>query len=467
MSCNSPSDIKVIKRVAAQHETWQEAVKAISKALGRTETRWSIKHALSMAQEKTLGKLLKVSNKTPPAWCTDQTFAKIKSVAAECVSKSQVAEAVSKIIGRPVSYNAIDTAVSRNFNVTLYSLLNKSISTPSDMLAKRALQDRADRAEAQLQQVLDELKDANRRQDFLDTISVNAPPRILPREKKSGLREMSFCVLASDWHVEETVDPEQVAGRNEYSLEIAKKRIRRLFDGIVWNVEHQRASKRIAIRDGVLWLGGDHMSGYIHEELIEGNALSPIETVIWLKPLICDGIHTILERLDLASLMIPCSHGNHGKTAQGKPKIATAPENNFEWLMFHQIRDTFKDDKRVRFEITRSAHQYVDVYGRTIHFHHGDSLKYSGGVGGLGIPLLKAVPAWNDVRRADLHCVGHWHQQRDYRSVLVNGSLIGYGPYSSWIRAPFEEPMQTMFYMDKVRGRSMVTDLWVEESRKT
>jgi hypothetical protein len=265
--------------------------------------------------------------------------------------------------------------------------------------------------------------------------------------------------------VEEHVDPEAIAYRNEYNLTIAEQRIERFFNSIAWNIEHHRASKRIAINDLVLWLGGDLMSGYIHEELEESNELSPTETILWLLPRLKAGLHMLQESLGLASITVPCSYGNHGRTTK-KPRISTGPQNSFEWLMYHNLARELADEKRIGFEITKSAHQYVETYGRTIHFHHGDDLNYQGGVGGLGIPLLKAVPVWKDIHDADVHCIGHWHQLRDYGVAVVNGSLVGYGPYSQRIRAPFETPQQAMFYMDSARGKCMLTSLWVDDKAK-
>ena len=317
---------------------------------------------------------------------------------------------------------------------------------------------------ATIKTLVEQIREAKSRQAFIDAIAKNkGTPKILPRERTSGLREMTAVVLASDWHVEEPVLPESVAGRNEYNLTIADKRVKRFFDGIIWNFEHHRASKRLVIRDLVLWLGGDLMTGFIHEELMEGNALSPTETIRWLLPRLRDGIHTLLETLDLTHIEIPCSYGNHGRTT-AKPRVSTGYANSFEWLMYHSLADAFRDEPRVHFEITNSPHQYVEVYNRTLHFHHGDSLKYMGGVGGLGIPLLKAVPQWNSVRFAEYHNVGHFHQLIDFGPAMCNGSLIGFGGYSQHIRAAFEEPAQAMYFVDKTRGKCLVTKLWVSGS---
>ena len=276
---------------------------------------------------------------------------------------------------------------------------------------------------------------------------------------------MTPIVLASDWHVEELVLPEQIAYRNEYNLQIAERRIRRFFNSIIWFVEHHRASGRISIRDLVLWLGGDLMTGYIHEELVESNQLSPSGTIRWLLPRLCNGITTLLEVLQLDGMVVPCSFGNHGRTTP-KRRVSTGADNSFEWLMYCSLADQFKNDPRVRFEITKSAHQYVEVYGRTVHFHHGDEVNYQGGVGGIGIPLKKAVPAWNQIRHAEVHCIGHHHQLLDFGRAVVNGSLIGYNSYAQSIRAEFERPQQLMFFMDKERGKCLKTELWVESENE-
>lgn len=337
---------------------------------------------------------------------------------------------------------------------------------PVDPVERAERRDRIGQLTAERDELVERLREANARQRFIDAVAANRePPRIWPRERTSGMREMTAIVLGSDWHVEEPVDPAAIANRNEYNLAIAERRIRRLFEAIIWEVEHHRASGRIALRDMVLWLGGDLYSGYIHEELVESNELSPVEAVRWLVPMLRDGIATVLETLSLERLIVPCSHGNHGRTTH-KPRISSGYANSFDWLLYHWLADAFGSDPRVTFEITPSAHQYVEVYGRTIHFHHGDDLKYQGGVGGLGIPLLKRVPVWDRIREADLHCIGHWHTLRDYGRAIVNGSLIGYNSYAQRIGVEPEDPAQTLFFFDSRRGKSMLTPLWVEKPSK-
>lgn len=312
-----------------------------------------------------------------------------------------------------------------------------------------------------LKSLTEQLHDARERVSFVEAVRDNVrPPVVLPRERVSGIRELTGVALFSDWHVEENVDPESIGGLNEYTLDIADHRIEKLINSCCWTVEHHRSDGHLAIRDMVVWLGGDLMSGYIHEELEETNQLSPTETILWLQKRIRDAIYTILERLQLETLTVVCSYGNHGRTTK-RTRIQSGYANSFEWLMYNILAEEFRHEPRVRFEITRSSHQYVEVYGKLLRFHHGDEVEYKGGVGGLSVPMLKSIMRWDIARRADVYNFGHFHQLTDLGRAVVNGSLIGFNPYAQKIQASPEPPQQAMYFMDSKRGKCMTTALWV------
>jgi hypothetical protein len=370
---------------------------------------------------------------------------------------------IAAVVKAPVTVNSVEKAFRRMGEPTPTSFCKPPEVHPVERLEMR---EQTSTERKQIDQLARELREANARQDFLERMrSHEAPPSIIRRERTSNLREMTAVVGASDWHVEETVDPEAIAFRNKYNLEIAGQRIERFFNGIAWNIEHHRASRLIVIHDLVLWLGGDLMSGYIHEELIENNQLSPTETILWLLPRLNGGLRMLRERLGI-NVVVPCSYGNHGRTTH-KPRISSGPQNSYEWLMYHNLSRELADDKGIRFEITKSAHQYVQVYDKTLHFHHGDDVKFAGGVGGITIPLKKRIPSWDLIRRADYHHIGHFHQYNDFGRTVANGSLIGYGPYSQRIGAEIEEPQQFMYLLDSERGKCQSTPLWVGERART
>lgn len=329
---------------------------------------------------------------------------------------------------------------------------------PIERVVKREDQDRL---RAEHKDLVARLREAEERQVFLDHLGKPAREVVIKaRERKSGIREGMAVAMASDWHVEEYVPRRADTAGNFYDLTVADKRVTRYFEGLGWLIEAQRHS--FAIRDLMLWLGGDLITGYLRDENLEENELSPVQAISWLKPRLCAGINHLLEKLQLERIVIPCSHGNHGRTTE-KRSIATGAKNSYEWLLYQWLADHYRDEKRVQFITDESNHQYATAYDFNLHFHHGDEIKYQGGVGGIAVPLMKAVAGWNDVRRCHYHHMGHWHQYVDYNNVTVNGSLIGYNAYAMSIRAPYEPPQQAFYVLDSKRGKTAKFPIWVGE----
>ena len=269
--------------------------------------------------------------------------------------------------------------------------------------------------------------------------------------------EAVAIAMASDWHVEETVEATSVNGLNEYRLPIAKTRIEKFFSTIARLTEIERHGAKID--DLILWLGGDLMSGLIHEELAESNSKTPTQVILWLQDRIADGLATLKPHFK--RILIPTSYGNHGRTTQ-KPRHATGAAHSYEWLLYRILEGRFHDDQQIEWQIADSYFNFMTVYDRRLRFHHGDGLKFQGGIGGLTIPTEKAIASWNkSPNRADLDLFGHWHQYQQSRHWLCNGSLIGYNAYALSIKASFEPPTQTYFLLDKKRGRTMTAPIYL------
>lgn len=283
---------------------------------------------------------------------------------------------------------------------------------------------------------------------------------IEPRERTSHLSEATPLVLASDWHIEEEVRPEQVADRNRYNLEISKRRMARFFEAVRWTINHQR--QVFKVRDTVMWLGGDIITNYLHDDNIETNLLAPVEAVAYAHASISDGIRFLLQDDDLERLVIPCNDGNHGRLTD-KIHSASRIENSIEWLLYYQLQREFRDEPRVQFILPTSSFTFFEVYGRTIRFTHGDRFNYSGGIGGITIPLMRALARWETVRRASLTCMGHWHQRICLPDVMVNASLIGFNSFAMDIGARFEAPSQSLRMLEPRRFCSTDVPLWVSE----
>lgn len=295
-----------------------------------------------------------------------------------------------------------------------------------------------------------------RERDASIQFGVKRVERIIPMPS-SGKSEATAVVLCSDWHIEERVVSGTVSGLNEYNLEIAQQRAEKFWRTTARMIHIYK--RDIPIKNIVVWLGGDFLSGNIHEELLETCELPPVEAAILAQDWLASGITYLLEHTD-CNLEIPCSVGNHSRiTAQ--TRVSTEQGNSLELFVYHALANHFRGNKRVHFILPEGYHTYVKVYDKTLRFHHGHGTKYQGGVGGIFIPAFKSISQWNKGRVADLDCFGHWHSAKDGGNFVLNGSLIGYNAYALSIKADFEKPRQLFFLMDSQRGKTLTCPIIV------
>ncbi len=282
----------------------------------------------------------------------------------------------------------------------------------------------------------------------------------LPRCKSRGV---AAVVPATDWHVEERVSLEATNGKNEFDLEIAEDRIKRFYQKILRLIDWQnRLAPVVEIWHPLL---GDLLSGYIHEELMETNSLSPTEACVFLQEMICSGIDFWLKKTKLP-IYIPTCVGNHGRTTP-KKRIKTSHQNSFEHLLYMTLAKYYAKNRRVHWRIGNGYHNTVEIMGRKVRLHHGDNLRYQGGVGGISIPVNKAVAAWDRVETVDFDIFAHWHTfLANYPKWVACGSLMGFSEYSLSIKAEYQAPTQTFIVIDRNFGMTLATPVFITESAR-
>ena len=309
--------------------------------------------------------------------------------------------------------------------------------------------------------LIDRVDQAERERDVaLDIIGTPIQTVKITASKKPEMSEATAFMVASDWHVEEEVDPETVLGKNSYNLEEAERRAKLFFvNGMRLLNIFQRD---VHIEHLVIPLLGDFFSNNIHEELMEINQLSPSDAIQFVETLLVSGIEYVLKDKSIKKLTLVCHSGNHGRATQ-KKRHATQEGNSWEAYMYHHLEMYFKDNLRVNVHTTKSYYSILEVYDYKIRFHHGDNMRYGGGVGGLTIPVNKAIAQWDKLHQVDLDVFGHFHQFMDGGKFISNGSLIGYNAYAMSIKAGFEPPKQAMFLIDKKRFKTFVAPILFTE----
>lgn len=237
--------------------------------------------------------------------------------------------------------------------------------------------------------------------------------------------------LLGDVHAEENVERDVVLGINEYNPDICRQRMDKYFQELLKIVNHKR--KNYKIDTLILGLLGDMISGYIHEDLQESNFMSPTEAVMFVKELLVSGIKFLADNGEFSKIVIPCAKGNHGRTTK-KKRFSTAYKNSYEWMMYHDLKQTFKSFEgyeHVEFVIPKSEFTYVESFDKKLLFSHGDHFGFAGGVGGFQVPLRRWALNQQMVQHFDMAFIGHWHQVLNpTENVWVNGSVVGHTPYA-------------------------------------
>ena len=288
------------------------------------------------------------------------------------------------------------------------------------------------------------------RADALVSLQGVKPARQKAVSKKVQKHDATMVVLLSDIHCEEVVRPETVNGLNAFDLDVCEARLAELQERFFTMLTHERELTRI--ERVVLWLGGDLISGMIHPELAEENSLHPLAAIRWVGERLRGFIDAVSE--NAREVVIATSCGNHGRTTE---KLRTnEADTSYEHHLYLTMRAA-ETKHNVRWQVGEGHLNYLDLDGFRIRFCHGHAVRYQGGIGGIHVPLNKAIAAWDATERADLTCLGHWHQFSWGRSgrYVSNGSVIGHSAYAVRIKASYEPPCQAAIVID--HGRREVT----------
>jgi hypothetical protein len=255
----------------------------------------------------------------------------------------------------------------------------------------------------------------------------------------------------SDWHVAEVVDPTKVNRLNAYNPEIARERAHKCANSTVRLWRHIR--KSYSVDSMVLFLGGDFITGYLHDELTQTNAMAPVEETRFASQLLSEALTLIASEKSIKNLRIVGIRGNHGRTTK-KMQFKNDYETSYESWLYWGLQEKFHDGKRILFDVPKSDIHVVDVTpSYRLRLYHGHQIKYNDGVGGLTIPLNKWQSKQDRIASANFNMMGHYHTYSIPNSTtILNGALKGFDEYAASHGFPFQEPLQTFALLDVERG---------------
>jgi transposase-like protein len=262
-----------------------------------------------------------------------------------------------------------------------------------------------------------------------------------PPERKGG--RSIFIAHTSDVHAGEVISPGEIDGINAYDIDICRDRMKRYFEAVCTIAPRWLHGSEC---DGVLLtMGGDLISGDIHDELTRTNDLTSHEQVAAVIEIYAAGIAMLREVF--GAVHVVAVPGNHGRTTV-KPTAKLAARLSYDILAASMLRARISDPA-VTWQIATGADVVVPLYGRNLLVTHGDRIGTAGGMGFAGpeLPIIRGAhkirqQAQSVRRLIDLILMGHYHTSTAVRGVLANGSVVGYSEYGNSLRAAVEPPQQ-------------------------
>lgn len=387
---------------------------------------------------------------------TNLTSAQIAEAVA-ALKKHGTKAAAAKALGIPVS-----TFKGRLRAAELPSPEAKAAEAAStEARAKITMQDTIRDLQAQIKTFhREEVTAANVREIIFGLASRQpTPPSWLVNPKKGASGNGVPCTIWSDWHWGEVVNPTQVNGINEFNLAIAHARLKLLVERTIDLCFNHMTNP---LYPGIIInLGGDMLSGDIHEELTETNELPVMATLFDLFDKLVWAIGAMADRF--GNVFLPGAVGNHGRNTR-KPRMKDRVYSNFDWVLYQMLERHFRSDPRIVFWSPLGTDVTYNVYNHRYLLTHGDALGVKGGdgiIGALG-PILRGTFKTANAASAmgepfDTILMGHWHQYISLRGLIVNGALKGYDEFAKAMRFRPDYPEQALWFTHPKHG---ITCAW-------
>ncbi len=329
-------------------------------------------------------------------------------------------------------------------------------TAPTDALRELVKVTRASNARA----AVDERR-ANKGAAFIgkaiELAKTSTPPVWKRKKKASTNKHPTYAVaMLSDVHGDETVFPEQVDFMNGVDRGISFARLQNFFNNTL-EIADRWLGDNIEYDGITVTLGGDMVTGYIHDELRETNAAPIFDTVFDYGRRIVAGLILLSEYFPV--VRVPCVVGNHGRLDK-KPRHKNAVHDSYDWAMYQFMQEMVKAhglQDRIQFIISDSPDQRFTIYDTSFLLTHGDQFRGGNGISGIYTALMKGD---HDKRRResrvgrayDWLLLAHFHQLIFGTRFIVNGALIGYNEYAAAKNYDFEEPQQAFFLVDQNHG---------------
>jgi hypothetical protein len=289
--------------------------------------------------------------------------------------------------------------------------------------------------------------------------STKFKPLIIPRAVHKADSPGMPMTIWSDWHWGETVDKRETGGLNEFNRKVAEERVSNLVRNTI-SLLRDYSGRRPSYPGIWVLLGGDMVSGLIHEELVDTNWGNIADQAYQCGGAIIGGLKALAQEFGKVWL-VAGAPGNHGRTTL-KP-TAKGRLDSYDRSVYRAVADQLSSDHRFEVIVCDDIDYRFKVYNTRFLLTHGDAMGVKGGDGHVGAygPIIRGYQKLKRQeasigRDFDVMVQGHWHQAIGWSPalpVITNGTLKGFDEFARTIlRASWALPSQMLWMVSPKHG---------------
>ena len=312
------------------------------------------------------------------------------------------------------------------------------------------------------------VKDSTKKEIIVDAIKNNAPAfssvKISHVSKRSkGTTAQVVVAPLSDLHVGDNVDLEQMAGLNQYDIDIFNKRLYGWTTQLLNLVELRR--NVAPVNELIVPMLGDMISGDIHEELARTNIDHCMGQMIRGANLISQALMALAPHFK--KITVPCVVGNHGRMTRKPPMKDKYMD--WDYMLYQWVASMCSNQKNISFQISKSFVDSFEVFDKTILIMHGDSVSGAGGATAIMrvITNMRSVFQFTDTisnevsgvklpNKFDSVMMGHFHRIDEYDigtgEIFICGTMKGVDEFAVQRLAVASKPKQIATYWHPIYG---------------
>lgn len=278
--------------------------------------------------------------------------------------------------------------------------------------------------------------------------------QVRPRRQGGSLPKREAILQISDWQLGQLVTADDTGGVNEYTWEIAEKRLERWLDAAIGEIENKR--RAYDVWRVVLAISGDMVEGH---DIFSGQPWS-LENDAATQAM--DGARMFAEALSLLMrelspavfdfYLVP---GNHGKPG-GRKAGATPTTFSFDVILYEFLKLHLKDHPVHEWGHEPAGRLLFMCAGVPILMTHGDEVRGWGGFPYYGIDKAQGRLLQEIDTIFHVWLLSHWHQAAILPSGaghrIVNGNAVGPNRLTTAAVLGGTLPTQNLIYMSRDFG---------------